>query len=570
MIINKIKKLRHFLKLKNLDGYIVPKNDQFFSEYAYPNRLKEISNFTGSAGLAVILKDKNFLFVDGRYTLQAKIEAEKNFYIYEIPKFMPFQILKKNKKLSLGFDPKLFTNSSIGRNFKNSCNLFPLNQNLIDELKSINLSKYENKMFYQLKNKFVGETVNSKINRLILNLNKQKIDNIFISAPENVAWLLNLRGKDNPHSPIPNCQIILTKSKKIYFFSSKDKIKQIKKFKPYKNFNFFNFNDFISIVYKLSGKYFCIDKSTCSIFYESIIKSKFTIKNLNDPCYAMKAIKNKTEIKSMIKTHVVDGAALTKFIYWMKNRKNYNLTEIDAEKKLEKLRKKNKNYLYPSFNTIAGSGPNSAIIHYRANEISNRKIKKNDIFLCDSGGQYKYGTTDVTRTLCFSKTSKKIKDIFTRVLKGHIAVFQTDLNKTNIGLDIDKKARHYLNKINLDYGHGTGHGVGFFLNVHEGPQAISKYNSVPLKIGMILSNEPGYYKENKFGIRIENLVFVKKIKKNIAFENLTLAPIDTDLIDFKLLNKKERDYLFKYHLEVYSKIHKYLNFKERKWLLNLI
>ena len=570
MITNKIKKLRHFLKLKNLDGYIVPKNDQFFSEYAYPNRLKEISNFTGSAGLAVILKDKNFLFVDGRYTLQAKIEAGKNFYIYEIPKFMPFQILKKNKKLSLAFDPKLFTSSSIERNFKDSCNLFPLNQNLIDELKPINLNKNKNKIFYQLKNKFAGETVNSKINRLIFNLNKRKIDNIFISAPENVAWLLNLRGKDNPHSPIPNCQIILTKSNKIYFFSSKDKIKQIKKFKLYKNFNFFNFNEFISVVYQLPGKYFCIDKATCSIFYESIIKSKFSIKSLNDPCYAMKAVKNKTEIKSMIDTHVIDGAALTKFIYWMKNRKNYNLTEIDAEKKLEKLRKKNNNYLYPSFNTIAGSGPNSAIIHYRANKISNRKIKKNDIFLCDSGGQYKYGTTDVTRTLCFSKTSKKIKDIFTRVLKGHIAVFQTDLNKTNIGLDIDKKARNYLNKINLDYGHGTGHGVGFFLNVHEGPQAISKYNSVPLKIGMILSNEPGYYKENKFGIRIENLVFVKKIKKNIAFENLTLAPIDTDLIDFKLLNKKERDYLFKYHLEVYSKIHKHLNFKERKWLLNLI
>ena len=570
MISNKIKKLRHFLKIKNLDGYIVPKNDQFFSEYAYPNRLKEISNFTGSAGLAVILINKNFLFVDGRYTLQAKIEAGKNFYIYEIPKFMPFEILKKNKKLSLGFDPKLFTNSSIEKNFKDTCNLFPLNQNLIDKLKPINLNKYKNKAFYQLKNKFAGETVNSKINRLILNLNKQRIDNIFISAPENVAWLLNLRGKDNPHSPIPNCQIILTKSNKIYFFSSKNKIKQIKKLKPYKNFNFFNFNEFISVVHKLPGKYFCIDKSTCSIFYESIIKSKFIIKSFNDPCYVMKAVKNKREIKSMMETHITDGAALTKFIYWMKNRKNYKITEIDAEKKLEKLRKKNKNYLYPSFNTIAGSGPNSAIIHYRANEISNRKIKKNDIFLCDSGGQYKYGTTDVTRTLCFSKTSKKIKDIFTRVLKGHIAVFHTDLNKTNIGKDIDKKARHYLNKINLDYGHGTGHGVGFFLNVHEGPQAISKYNSIPLKVGMILSNEPGYYKENKFGIRIENLVFVKKIKKNVSFENLTLAPIDTDLIDFKLLNKKEKDYLFKYHLEVYSKIYKYLNYKERKWLLNLI
>ena len=234
------------------------------------------------------------------------------------------------------------------------------------------------------------------------------------------------------------------------------------------------------------------------------------------------------------------------------------------------LEKKNNNYLYPSFNTIAGSGPNSAIIHYRADKLSNRKIKKNDIFLCDSGGQYKYGTTDVTRTLCFSKTSNKIKDIFTRVLKGHIAVFNTDLNKVKNGKDIDKRARHYLNKINLDYGHGTGHGVGFFLNVHEGPQAISKYNNIPLKAGMILSNEPGYYKENKFGIRIENLIYVKKEKKNIKFKNLTLAPIDKSLINFKLLNKKEKDYLFKYHLEVYSKISKYLNHKEKKWLLNLI
>ena len=567
---NKINKLKYYLNLKNLDGYIVPKNDQFFSEYAYPNRLKEISNFSGSAGLAVILKDKNFLFVDGRYTLQAKIESGKNFYIYEIPKFMPYKILKKTNKLCLGFDPKLFTNSSLERNFKDSCNLLPLNQNLIDNLKGSKVNIFKNEQFYVLKDKFAGKSVNSKINKLITNLKTQKIDNIFISAPENVAWLLNLRGKDNPHSPIPNCQIILTKNKKIYFFSSKKKIKKIKKLYPYKNFNFFNFNEFVSIIYKLPGKFFCIDKSTCSIFFESIIESKFNFKSFTDPCYIMKAIKNKTEIKNMIKTHILDGAALTKFIYWMKNNKNYNLTEIDAEKKLEKFRKKNTSYLYPSFNTIAGSGPNSAIIHYRANKLSNRKIKKNDIFLCDSGGQYKYGTTDVTRTLCFSKTSEKIKNIFTRVLKGHIAVANTNLNKIKIGKDIDKRARHYLNKIKLDYGHGTGHGVGFFLNVHEGPQAISKYNIIPLKEGMILSNEPGYYKENKFGIRIENLVFIKRIKKNILFKNLTLAPIDTDLIDFKFLNKEEKDYLFNYHLEVYSKISRYLNYKEKRWLLNLI
>ena len=571
MIDKKINKLRNLIKLNNIDGYIVPKNDEFFSEYAFPNRLKTISNFSGSAGLAIILKDKNFLFVDGRYTLQSKIESGNNFKIIEIPKLLPHDLLRKYKKeLFLGFDPKLFTNNSLKRSFKDSCNLFPINQNLIDLIDAKKIYDHRKESFYILDDKVVGESVNSKINKLILNLKKNKIDNIFISAPENVAWLLNLRGKDNPYSPIPNCQIILTKNKKIYFFSSKNKIVKIKNQYPYKNFNFSDFNEFFSLISKLPGKYFSIDSSTCSVFNESIIKSKFICKSSVDPCYEMKAIKNQTEIKNMAKTHIYDGAALTKFIYWIKNNKKFNFTEIDAEKKLEKFRKQNINYLYPSFNTIAGSGPNSAIIHYRANKLSQRKIKKNDIFLCDSGGQYKYGTTDVTRTLCFNKPQKRIKDIFTRVLKGHIAVANTNLNKKKTGKIIDKSARYYLNKINLDYAHGTGHGVGFFLNVHEGPQAISKYNEVPLKPGMILSNEPGYYRENEFGIRIENLVYIKKYKNKNLFKNLTLAPIDTDLVNFKLLNKEEKNYLSKYHLEVYSKISKFLDSKEKKWLLNLI
>ena len=571
MIDKKINKLRNLIKLNNIDGYIVPKNDEFFSEYAFPNRLKTISNFSGSAGLAIILKEKNFLFVDGRYTLQSKIESGNNFKIIEIPKLLPHDLLRKYKKeLFLGFDPKLFTNNSLKRSFKDSCNLFPINQNLIDLIDAKKIYDHRKETFYILDDKVVGESVNSKINKLILNLKKNKIDNIFISAPENVAWLLNLRGKDNPYSPIPNCQIILTKNKKIYFFSSKKKIVKIKNQYPYKNFNFSDFNEFSSLINELTGKYFSIDSSTCSVFNESIIKSKFNCKSSVDPCYEMKAIKNQTEIKNMVKTHIYDGAALTKFIYWIKNNKKFNFTEIDAEKKLEKFRKQNINYLYPSFNTIAGSGPNSAIIHYRANKLSQRKIKKNDIFLCDSGGQYKYGTTDVTRTLCFNKPPKKIKDIFTRVLKGHIAVANTNLNKKKTGKIIDKSARYYLNKINLDYAHGTGHGVGFFLNVHEGPQAISKYNEVPLKPGMILSNEPGYYRENEFGIRIENLVYIKKHKNKNFFKNLTLAPIDTDLVNFKLLNKEEKNYLSKYHLEVYSKISKFLDSKEKKWLLNLI
>ena len=571
MIKNKIHKLRNLLKYNNLDGYIIPKNDEFFSEYAYPNRLKLISNFSGSAGLAIVLKNKNYLFVDGRYTTQAKIECGKNFEVMQIPKSFPSKILSKiKKKLKIGFDPKLFTNISLKANFGESCNLYPILPNLIDSIMNNSKHKLKINHFYPLNKKDTGENHNSKINRLILKLKKQRIDNIFITSPENVAWLLNIRGKDNPNSPIPNCQIIITKEKKIYFFSSKKKITKLKSLPFYKKFQYLNFNQLSELINKLTGRNFIIDKKTCSIFNESMIGSKFICKNLPDPCYEMKSTKNKTEINNMKKAHINDGVALTKFIYWMKNNKNFNLTEIDAEKKLEKLRKKNNKYLYPSFNTIAGSGPNSAIIHYKASKKSNRKINKKDIFLCDSGGQYKYGTTDVTRTICFKKQSKKIKEIYTRVLKGHIAVVNTNLSKYSNGSSIDNLARKYLKEINLDYAHGTGHGVGHFLNVHEGPQAISKNNNVKLKEGMILSNEPGYYEENKFGVRIENLIYIEKQKNKLFFKNLTFAPLDIDLINFNILNKNEKNYLFKYHLETYSKIYKYLTPNEKKWFLNLI
>ena len=564
-MLNLLKKL---MDTKNIDGYIIPKNDEFFSEYSFPNRLKLISNFSGSAGLAIILKDKNFLFVDGRYTLQASIECGKNFKIFEIPKNRPFNVLKKKYKLTLGFDPKLFTEMSLKSNFRDSCNLIPINNNLIDEIFKLK-NNYKKGEFYCLSKIVAGEKISSKINKLSSILKKKKVQNIFISAPENCAWLLNIRGFDNPNSPVPNCQIILN-NKNIYFFSDIKKIRKIKSSINYRKIKFYEFKEFLNVLNNLKGKNFSIDKNSCSVFNKYIILSKFNILNEIDPCYALKAIKNKTEIRNMTDAHIADGVALTKFLYWIKNKKKFNLTEIDAEKKLENFRKKNNNFLYPSFNTIAGSGPNGAIIHYRANKYSNRKINKKDIFLCDSGGQYKYGTTDVTRTICFSKPSPRVKNIFTRVLKGHIAVIKTNLNKINTGEKIDKRARFSLKKINLDYGHGTGHGVGYFLNVHEGPQAISKYNNVKILPGMILSNEPGYYEKKKFGIRIENLIYVEKNKKKIFFKNLTLAPIDTDLINFNMLNNLEKKYLFSYHMDIYAKISKFLNYNERKWLSTLI
>ena len=561
-------KLKQLIKLYGLDAYIVPKNDEFFSEYAFPNRLKTLSNFSGSAGFSIITKFENYLFVDGRYLIQSKIESGKNFKIVEIPYSLPRNILNKSKFKKIGYDPKLFTSSTLKSFFGQEYQLIPIEKNLID---AVYYEKNKNNhFFFKINDKIVGENVSSKVNRLFNILKKNKSDSIFISAPENVAWLLNIRGKDNPNSPIPHSRIILDKKKNIFLFTDLKKIKNIKNKIKYKKIKFFSFEKFYDILVKSNSSFFTIDKLTCSVFFQGLIGSRYKINNYVDPIYYLKSIKNKIEIKNMELAHVKDGVALTKFLYWIKQQKNFGFDELFLEKKLETFRKKNKEYIYPSFNTIAGSGPNSAIIHYRATKKTNRIIKKNDIFLCDSGGQYKYGTTDVTRTVCFANQSKRIKNIFTRVLKGHIAVVTNDLNKTKKGYLIDRKARYYLNKINLDYGHGTGHGVGFFLNVHEGPQAISKFNSVELQEGMIVSNEPGYYEEGRFGIRIENLIYVERKKNKLRFKNLTMAPIDGDLISKELLNLKEKNYLLKYNLEVYSNISKYLDKDEKSWLLKSI
>ena len=560
-----INELREKFKKYNIDGYVVPKNDDYFTEYSKINRLKIISNFSGSAGLAIILKDKNYLFTDGRYTIQSEMESGKYFKIVSYEKIINCKLFKN---LRLGLDPKLFTQQQIKNYFLKNNQIKFLSNNLIDEIKNHKVVK--GIPFFSLKDEIVGENRKSKINKIINYLKKNKADNLFVTAPENVAWILNIRGSDGPNSPVPNSRLIINKSKKIFLITELYKAKKLIKEKIINKNQLIPTNDLPKKILALNGKNFIIDNKSCSVFYENIIKSKFKIIKREDPTYLLKAIKNNTEIDNMISSHVIDGVALTKFIHWIKKVNKKKITEVDAQIKLEKFRKKNNKYLYPSFETIAGAGENGAIVHYRAKKSSCRTIRKNDIFLCDSGGQYKYGTTDVTRTICFTKPKPSIKNIFTKVLKGHIAVANTDLKLHNTGKKIDRRARKYLNESKLDYAHGTGHGVGFFLNVHEGPQSISKLNKVKIQEGMILSNEPGYYKKGSYGIRIENLVFVKKDKKKIYFENLTLAPIEKDLINFNLLTKSEKDYLFKYHLDVYSKLSKYLSPNERKWLATYI
>ncbi len=564
MIKNKINILRKKFNKYKIDGYIIPKNDDYFSEYAKNDRLRTITKFSGSAGIAVILKKNNYLFVDGRYTIQAQQESSKNFNIIEIHKKLPHKIIKN---YTLGYDPSLFTNNTLNKYFAHN-KLVLINQNLIDQISTFNEKK--TKPFYSLEKKIVGETHQSKISKIVKFLNSNKADYLFVSAPENVAWLLNIRGHDNPNSPIPNARLIIHKNKKIYLITEKTKAFNIIKEKKIKKNQIINNNDFLTLINQLPRGSFIIDDKTCSVFYENIIKKRFKILKVNDPIYKLKSIKNMYEIKHMIEAHKKDGLALTKFIYWIKNVNKKSITEVDAQNKLEKFRKLSKDYLFPSFNTIAGTGSNGAIVHYRATSKITKKINKQDIFLVDSGGQYKYGTTDVTRTICFTKQKKSIMNAYTNVLKGHIAVAQTNLNTFNTGKKIDIRARKFLKKEGLDYAHGTGHGVGFFLNVHEGPQSISKYNNIKIEEGMILSNEPGYYKQNHFGIRIENLIYAKQLNNKLSFENLTFAPIEKNLINYQLLNESEKDYLFKYHLKIYSEYSSVLNKKERKWLASLI
>tara|TARA_B100000575_G_scaffold286784_1_gene284035 strand:+ start:2548 stop:4266 length:1719 start_codon:yes stop_codon:yes gene_type:complete len=556
----KINKLKQAFKKEKIDGYIIPKNDEFFNEYIpnYNDRLNYISSFSGSYGFSLVMKNANYLFVDGRYTLQAIRQSGNFFQVKTLPREMPKDIFK-NKKFIIGYDPKLITSITLNIFFaKENCIFKALEDNLIDKIWK-RKTKERIKKFYKLPNNSVSNSYKVKINKIVNFLKKEKGDFQFISASENNAWLLNIRGRDTEYTPIPNSYVLIDKYKNVKFFCNLKKISSSLK-RQLKEIDFVDIKLISKILSKIEKKKFIIDKNTCSIFFENIIKKNNKILNIKDPIYILKAIKNRKEIQNMEYAHIVDGAALTKCLFWIK--KNFlkkKITEISASKKLLEYRKKSRKFKFSSFPTISGSGPNGAIIHYKATNKTNRDLKKGDIYLVDSGGQYEFGTTDVTRTISLGNSNKRIKNIFTRVLKGHIAVADYNFKKNTSGSEIDIKARESLNQIGLDYAHGTGHGVGYFLNVHEGPHAISKNNNVVLQEGMIVSNEPGYYEKNKFGIRIENLVCIKKKKNKKYFANLTMAPIDKDLIDKKFLNGNEKNWLNNYHTKVFNKLKKRMN-----------
>ena len=554
---NKLQQIKKYLYLNNLDGYIIPKNDIFFNEFTQKedNLLSIISNFTGSAGLGIILKNKNYLFVDGRYLEQAKKESGKNFVIIDIFKKKIFQILKN---LRIGFDPKLFKYSEITKFKNNNINLICV-KNILTKM--IVKKKTIIRKAFLLDEKFTGENYLLKLNKVRKYLNIGEKREYFISSNENICWLLNIRGHDLKYSPILNAQALLKKNKVIVFCEIKKISNDIKKFYQ-TNVQFVNLTNMKKFIQKNISKKILLDQNTISQdMINFFISNKIKIIFKNDPIYFLKSKKNSVEIANSKIAHILDGSSLIKFMYWLHSYPLNKIDEIKAQNKLEKLRKDNNHYLNPSFPTISAFGKNASIIHYNANSNSNLIFKKG-LYLVDSGGQYKLGTTDITRTITIGKPNTIVKNIYTKVLQGHLAVVNFNLKKTTQGKAIDFAARKYIKKINLNYPHSTGHGVGYFLNVHESPPAISSKSKNYFFEGQIISNEPGFYKTKKFGIRIENLIFVEKNKDKLRFQDLSMVPYDRNLINKKILNKKEINYINNYHTKVYENLKNFMNKRE--------
>ena len=567
--LDNLNKLKKVLIKKNIDAYLVPKNDCFFNEFIKTgnDRLRYVSNFTGSAGTALILHKKNYLFVDGRYTLQAKQESGHLFNIIDISKINILSFLKKNyTNIKIGFDPNLFRFQAIKNILKEKINLVSIEKNLIEQIwKDKKKQVYKNAFI--LENQYCGISHIKKIKNLrdLLDINKK--NSFFISSNENVCWLLNIRGEDSIYSPLLNA-FALIQQNKITVFCNLKKVsnKLIKSFKKD-----VQFSDIKSLKEKLiKTKIFSvkIDPATTSYgLIKFLQSSKIKCKFIQDPIFHLKSKKNKIEIQNLKIAHMFDGVALVKLFFWInqfKNKKKIN--EISCQKQLENFRKENSFYLGPSFPPISGFNKNGAIIHYNATNKTNQLLTGNGIYLLDTGGQYLCGTTDVTRTISLGKPSLYKKNIYTRILKGHLALKNFQLKNNTTGAQLDQAARKYLKQIGLDYPHSTGHGVGYCLNVHESPPSISKKSKDKFALGQVVSNEPGYYLERQFGMRIENLIYVNKIKKKLLFEDLTLVPYDKNLINKDLLSRLEIKYLNNYHKEVFEKLNSFLNLKELNFL----
>jgi Xaa-Pro aminopeptidase len=569
-----------------IDAYLVPRADEHQGEYVapYAERLQWLTGFSGSAGMAVIMKEAAAVFIDGRYTLQVRDQVDGRLYAYrhlidEPPQDWLAQNLKPGMKV--GFDPRLHTPAGLAKIDeavgKAGAELTPIIRNLVDAVWADQPPRPAHPIeIYP--DKFAGRTAAEKHQLIVEWLKAERTDAFLFSALDSIAWLFNIRGGDVEFTPVTLAYALLAAdgSGTLFVEAAKATPALAQHLGP--RITLAPYDGINAELVRRAGqlKTIGLDRDTGSRWLVDCVKTAgFEAKVTADPVTAIKARKTPEELEGVRAAHVRDGAALTRFLAWLaREAPTGRLTEIAAAEALHAFRAATNLFRGPSFATIAGAAGNGAIVHYRATPESNATIKPDMLLLLDSGGQYLDGTTDVTRTVAVGTPTPEQKRRFTLVLKGHIALGSARFVKGTTGSQIDALARHALWQEGLDYDHGTGHGVGTYLGVHEGPQRISKVgNTIALEPGMVVSNEPGYYKTGEYGIRIENLVAVREAaqppgaeKTLYEFETLTLAPIDLNLVDPALLSDREKDWLNAYHARVRETLSPLVDADTRRWL----
>ncbi|HEX4408230.1 MAG TPA: aminopeptidase P family protein [Xanthobacteraceae bacterium] len=582
----RISAVRAELKRQGLDGFIVPRADRYQNEYVPPcaERLAWLTGFTGSAGAAIVLAERAAIFVDGRYTVQVQEEVDTAIFTVEhLVDHPPTTWIEENLPAGakLGYSPWLHTVDGAERLAK-ACTaagatLVAVADNPIDvSWKDRPQPPRGAVVLHDLR--YAGETAEVKLARVRADIDKAKADALIVSDPHAVSWLFNIRGSDVPHTPVVLGFAVVPKHGRPALYVDPGKVsnevrhvlEQVADVRAENNFE----HDLAAL--GKAQRTVRLDPSVCpEAIARLITENGSKVLRGGDPITPMKAVKNSTEIEGARAAQQRDGVAMTRFLAWFdREAPRGRLTEVAAVEALESFRRDTGLLKDVSFPTISGAGPDGAIVHYRVSQRSNRRIAPDELFLIDSGGQYEDGTTDITRTIAVGTPSADMRRTFTLVLKGHIAIARAVFPDGTTGAQLDPLARQFLWREGLDFDHGTGHGVGSYLSVHEGPARISKLGMAPLKRGMILSNEPGYYRTGSYGIRIENLILVTEAKPVAqaekplnAFETLTMTPIDLRLVDGSLLTGEESAWLDAYHARVRETLAPLLDAPTREWLI---
>lgn len=570
----KIESLRKIMAQEEVQGFIVPRTDEYQGEYvpASAERLKWLTGFTGSAGVAVVLEDKAVVMSDGRYTIQLAQQVDGELYETANSQEVTLEDwLKKNtkKNVTVAYDPRLHTVDDIEKLEKAKLSLKPIAPNLVDQV-------WADKPAAPASNvdpfpvEIAGKSSADKVNGIVAHLKEKEADAVVLTLSDSIAWLLNVRGFDIPHIPVALSYAIVFADGSVQWFINEMRVSTAVRETLPPQTHILRPEQIDLVLQKFAGLKVMIDPKRSSVWFERVLLyAGAEVMHAKDPCIDARARKTPSEQDAMKAAHVRDGVAMVKFLKWFSEEApKETLTELSVEDQLNEFRAQASEFQDTSFDTIAGYGSNGAIVHYRATEESCKDIKRGNLLLLDSGAQYLDGTTDITRTLSVGEPTAEMIERNTRVLKAHIALATVQFHNGTIGKELDAICRAPMKKAGLDYLHGTGHGVGCYLSVHEeAAMGISPRAEEPLQLGMILSNEPGYYEEGAYGIRIENLILVKEEEGDqLSFETITLAPFDRNLIDASLLSDEERSWIDQYHARVYETLSPLLDDDHKEWL----